>query len=126
MVERSARDWLSSMWPVKVLYSIPNVAPERSSKILTAPKYLILLIWCNSRVYCDEYYDCITTRIKRVKSAIVIKMELITQYLGQTQKPEVNKKCGRFSFVDGRSISRSVMAYFIIFHTTLGPQFYCL
>ena len=37
-----------------------------------------------------------------------------------------NKKCDRISFVDGRSISRSVMVYFIIFHTTLGPQLYCL
>ena len=38
-----------------------------------------------------------------------------------------NKKCGRFSFVDGRSISRSViMAYFIIFHATWDPSLYCL
>ena len=32
-----------------------------------------------------------------------------------------NKKCGRFSFVDGRSISRSVMAYLIILYN-LGSQ----
>ena len=35
----------------------------------------------------------------------------------------LNKKCGRFSFVDGRSISRSVIAYLII-HTTWVPSLY--
>ena len=33
-----------------------------------------------------------------------------------------NKKCGRLSFMDGRSISLSLIAYFITFHTAWGPQ----
>ena len=46
-------------------------------------------------------------------------------YTNVALKSPYNKKCGRFSFVDGRLIFRSMMAYFIIF-PSWDPSLYCL
>ena len=101
-----------------------NITKKRLTNNMFLFRYY--MSWEGSRKMC--YMTTLAVSTERKNKIWRMKVELNTRFgpIPKGQVLTVNKKCGRFSVVDGRSISRFVAAYFIIFHTTCtgDPRLY--